>query len=84
MIRILVLLPWYIFASLFTDVNLWREEDFFTWLLDLKELGIYDGAVSPYTNQFEIPEAREQYLRHFDTGAVYGQVRNPAFKNIAD
>jgi hypothetical protein len=37
---------WYIILGINGD----REEDIFTWMLNLKELGIYDGAANPYTN----------------------------------
>ena len=60
-------------------INFNREEDWITWLLDLKELGIYDGMLNPYTNEFEIPEAREMFLRHVDTGVVYGYGDNPVW-----
>lgn len=65
-------------------INVAREEDLFTWFLDLKALGIYDGMARPYTNQFEIPEAKEYYTRNIDTGfkAAYGL--NPAFAKYAN
>lgn len=65
-------------------INVVREEDLFTWFLDLKALGIYDGMARPYTNQFEIPEAKEYYTRNIDTGfkAAYGL--NPPFAQYAN
>lgn len=69
---------------LFLGINDQREEDIFTWFLNLKELGIYDGATEPYTNDYEIPEAYEQWVRHFDTGAVYGAKANPDFADYID
>jgi hypothetical protein len=70
--------------QLFLGINMYREEDLFTWALDTKDLGIYDPINAPYTNQFEIPEGYEQWVRHFDTGAVYSQERNKDFANIID
>jgi hypothetical protein len=34
----------------FLGINMYREEDLFTWLLDTKALGIYDPIAAPYTN----------------------------------
>ena len=36
--------------QLFLGINMYREEDLFTWLLDTKALGIYDPITAPYTN----------------------------------
>jgi hypothetical protein len=68
----------------FIGVNLNREEDFFTWFLELKELGIYDGMANPYTNQFEIPAGREYYTRNADTGFESKYGIDTAFATIID
>ena len=58
-------------------INVNREEDFVTWILQLKELNIYDGMKHPYTNQFEIPEGRVYHSRNIDSGFVSAYGINP-------
>ena len=63
----------------FLGINSSREEDFFTWFLNLNELGIYDGMYQPYENQFSIPEGVEYHARNIDTGFQSKYGMNSAF-----
>ena len=71
-----VVLPSSILMLIF-GINQDREEDLVTWILQLKELNIYDGMKHPYTNQFEIPEGREYHARNIDSGFVSAYGLNP-------
>lgn len=51
--------------------------------MDVEARGIYDPR-EPHTNIFEIPGARDNFIRHFDTGVVYGYGNNPKYAGLDD
>ena len=55
-------------------INSNREQDLITWFLGVEELGIYSPLTDPVGNMFELPEAREYFMRTIDTGfeSAYG------------
>ena len=65
-------------------INAEREQDLFTWFLGVEELGIYDPMTDPIGNMFEIPEAREYFIRTKDTGFESGYGVNPSMKSYPD
>lgn len=72
-VYVLSLIPIWILMVVF-GINVNREQDIITWLLGVEELGMYDPMNDPVGNMFEIPEAREYFLRTIDTGfeSAYG------------
>lgn len=76
-------IPIWILMAIF-GINANREQDIITWFLGIEELGYYDPVNDPIGNMFEIPEAREYFIRTVDTGfeSTYGV--NPAFAGMAD
>lgn len=76
-------IPIWILMAIF-GINANRGEDLITWFLSVKELGYYDPVNDPIGNMFEIPEAREYYIRTVDTGFEPTYEVNPAFAGMAD
>ena len=58
-------------------INSNREQDLVTWFLGVEELGIYSPLTDPVGNMFEIPEAREYFIRTVDTGFEPSYGLNP-------
>lgn len=76
-------IPIWILMAIF-GINANRGEDVITWFLGVKELGYYDPVNDPIGNMFEIPEAREYFIRTVDTGFEATYEVNPEFAGMLD
>lgn len=79
-IYVISYIPIWILQAIF-GINVQREQDLITWFLGVEELGIYDPINDPVGNMFELPEAREYFMRTVDTGFESAYGINPEWKN---
>ena len=83
LVYFLSMIPVLILLIIF-GINVEREQDLVTWFLGVEELGIYDPMNDPIGNMFEIPEAREYFIRTKDTGFEPKYGVNPEMKGYVD